>query len=147
MDDNIALLLLASCRTRHIRAKWFRRVPRLCVCLHKQQYANGRLLLQALCSFHQLVESYRDFWACNVVLFSRLVHLLVPFAFLPPTLRRGRQKCRLMPYLRTLLIRISQPEKHRLTKGSAYERNTHRKLKRETSRHADCRISSQSSQL
>jgi len=47
MDDNIALLLLASCRTRHIRAKWFRRVPRLCVCLHKRQYANGRLLLQA----------------------------------------------------------------------------------------------------
>src|SRR5258706_8450326 len=58
MDDNIALLLLASCRTRHIRAKWFRRVPRLCVCLHKRQYANGRLLLQAPCPFHRLVESY-----------------------------------------------------------------------------------------
>jgi hypothetical protein len=47
MDDNIALLLLASCRTRQIRAKWFRRVPGLCVCLHKRQYANGRLLFQA----------------------------------------------------------------------------------------------------
>jgi hypothetical protein len=47
MDDNVALALLASCRTRHIRAKWFRRVPRLCICLHKLQYANGRLLLQA----------------------------------------------------------------------------------------------------
>src|SRR5947208_13587584 len=51
MDDNIALLLLASCRTRHVRAKWFRRVPGLCVCLHKRQYANGRLLFQVLLPF------------------------------------------------------------------------------------------------
>src|SRR5437870_2903088 len=59
MDDNVALVLLASCGTRHIRAKWFRRVPRLCICLHKLQYANGRLFLQAPFSFHRLVESYR----------------------------------------------------------------------------------------
>ena len=51
MDDYIALSALASCRTRHVRAKWFRRVPGLCVCLHKRQYANGRLLFQVLLPF------------------------------------------------------------------------------------------------
>jgi hypothetical protein len=51
VDHDVALILLASCRTRHIRAKWFRRVHWLWVCLHKPQYANGRLLFQALLLF------------------------------------------------------------------------------------------------
>jgi len=48
VDHDGTLILLASCRTRHIRAKCFRRVHWLWVCLHKPQYAYGRLFFQAL---------------------------------------------------------------------------------------------------
>jgi hypothetical protein len=51
VDHDVALIVLASCRTRHIRAKWVRRVHWLWVCLHKPQYAYGRLLFQALLLF------------------------------------------------------------------------------------------------
>src|SRR5258708_2395413 len=51
VDHDGALILLASCRTRQIRAKWFRRVHWFWVCLHKPQYAYGRLLFQVLLLF------------------------------------------------------------------------------------------------
>ena len=51
MDGDGALSHFASCRTRHVRAKLVRRVHRLCACLHRRQYANGRFLFQALLTF------------------------------------------------------------------------------------------------
>ena len=51
MDTNIALTYLASCGTRLVRAKLFRRIHRLLFCLHILQDANGRLLFQALLTF------------------------------------------------------------------------------------------------
>ncbi len=51
MDGDGALSHFASCRTRHVRAKLVRRVHRLCACLHRLQYANGRFLFQALLTF------------------------------------------------------------------------------------------------
>jgi hypothetical protein len=51
MNDDVALFFLASCGTRLIRAKLFRRVHRLCQCLHILQHANRRLLFQALLPF------------------------------------------------------------------------------------------------
>ena len=51
MDRNLAHSDLASCRTRLVRAKYFRRVHRLCTCLHRLQHAYGRLLFQALLTF------------------------------------------------------------------------------------------------
>ena len=51
MDRDGARSDFASCRTRLVRAKLFRRVHWLCACLHKLQYANGRLLFQVLLTF------------------------------------------------------------------------------------------------
>src|SRR2546423_14809713 len=51
MNDNVALFFLASCGTHLIRAKLFRRVHRLCQCLHMLQYANGCLFFQPLLPF------------------------------------------------------------------------------------------------
>ena len=51
MNDDVALFLLAACGTRLIGAKWFRRVHRLCRCLHMLQHANGPVLFQALLPF------------------------------------------------------------------------------------------------
>ena len=51
MDGDSALSHFASCGTRHVRAKLVRRVHRLCACLHRLQYANGRFLFQALLTF------------------------------------------------------------------------------------------------
>src|SRR5438034_5297271 len=51
MNDDVALFFLASCGTRLIRAKLFRRVHRLCQCLHMLQYANGCLFFQPLLPF------------------------------------------------------------------------------------------------
>jgi hypothetical protein len=48
MDRDVARSYFASCATRPIRAKLVGRVHRLCVCLHKLQHANGRLLFQVL---------------------------------------------------------------------------------------------------
>jgi hypothetical protein len=54
MDSDGALSSFASCATRRVRAKLFRRVHRLCACLHRLQYANGHLLFQALLTFSPL---------------------------------------------------------------------------------------------
>lgn len=51
MNDDGALFLLASWGTRLIRAKLFRRVHRLCRCLHILEHANGPVLFQALFPF------------------------------------------------------------------------------------------------
>ena len=51
MNDDVALFFLASCGTRLIRAKLFRRVHRLCLVFHILQHANRRLLFQALLPF------------------------------------------------------------------------------------------------
>src|SRR5258708_33327184 len=98
MDDNIALLLLASCRTRPIRAKWFRRVPRLCVCLHKRQYAHGRLLFQAPLLFPPLsgVLPRRIGDGSNRLLFLRVeVEALLPAEGL--TVREAAQVLEVRP--------------------------------------------------
>jgi len=51
MNVNSARSSLASCATRRIRATLLRRVHWLCICLHRLQHANGRLLFQALLTF------------------------------------------------------------------------------------------------
>lgn len=55
MDRNRALSRFASCRTRHIGAKLFGRVHRLCSwCLHTLQYAYGLWFFLALPGFSPL---------------------------------------------------------------------------------------------
>jgi hypothetical protein len=51
MNVNMARSSLASCATRRIRAKLLRRVHWRCICLHRLQHANGRLLFQAFLTF------------------------------------------------------------------------------------------------
>src|SRR5947209_13241704 len=51
MNDDVALCFLASCRTRRVRAKWLRRVHRLCQSLHRLQHAHRRVFFQALLPF------------------------------------------------------------------------------------------------
>ena len=51
MNTNVALSDLASCGTRLIGAKLFRRVHRLCLVLHTLQHAYERLVFQVLLPF------------------------------------------------------------------------------------------------
>ncbi len=76
MDTNVARSDMASCATRQIRAKLFRRVHRLLMfCLHKHIMPMVAVFFKSLPSFHRLVRLYPKIWTTYFLLGERsLLH-------------------------------------------------------------------------
>src|SRR5258708_36449738 len=76
MDPDVALSDLASCATRRIRAKLFRRFHRLCCgCLHTHNMPGSVIIFKLFPLFHQLVGLYHF---TRLSAFSRVFFLFSP---------------------------------------------------------------------